>query len=258
MRALLVATIVGAIFLPLPVDGLPAGLQNLITPVLREVPPEFLQDARILGSPGLETPVPASTVQPKYTAAATREKIEGIVQLDIVIGVNGRVTRTRVARSLDAQYGLDDSALDAVKRWIFAPGLVAGQPVPVLARILLTFEMQEQLRPSVAPDVPADFVLNAVAMDAVGLDAPMVKQRVQAKYTSRAMMDRIQGTVDVDVLIGANGTVLRARVAKSLDARWGLDDNAIFAARQWTFTPGTLNGRPVTVIGRISVEFSLH
>ena len=71
-------------------------------------------------------------------------------------------------------------------------------------------------------------------------------------------MDRIQGTVDVDVLIGANGTVLRARVAKSLDARWGLDDNAIFAARQWTFTPGTLNGRPVTVIGRISVEFSLH
>ncbi len=258
MRTLSMVAVVGSVFLLQPVAEASPDAQTLITPVLREVPPEFLQDARVVGSPGLEAPVTASTVQPNYTAAATREKVEGTVHIDVVIGANGRVARARIARSLDSQYGLDDSALDAARRWIFAPGLAAGQPVPVLARIILTFNLQEQLRPSVATEVPPDFVLNAVSMDAVGLEAPMVKQRVEPKYTSKAMMERIQGTVDVDVLIGADGKVLRARVAKSLDPRWGLDDNAIFAARQWTFTPGTLNGRPVTVIGRVSVEFSFH
>jgi TonB family protein len=253
MRALVVAAIVGS-FLCLT-DRRSADAQTLFTPVLREVPPEFLQDARVFGSPGLEAPVPASTVEPKYAAAAMLQKLQGTVQIDVVIGANGRVLRTRIARSLDSVYGLDDSALDAVKRWTFAPGVLGGQAVPVLARISLTFALQEPFRLSVATDVPADFVQNAVAIDVVGLEAPLVRERVEAKYTSTAMIERIQGTVEVDVVIGLDGSVLRARVAKSLDPRWGLDENAIFAARQWKFTPGTLNGRPVTVLARVPVDF---
>lgn len=227
----------------------------MFTPVLGEVPREFLQDARVFGSPGLEAPVPASTVEPKFTAAAMREKLHGTVQIDVVIGANGRISRARIARSLDPIYGLDESALDAVKRWTFAPGVQGSQAVPVLARIGLTFALPEPLRLSVATDVPPDFLQYAVAIDVVGLEAPLVRERVEAKYTAKAMMARIEGTVDVDVVIGLDGSVLRARVAKSLDPRWGLDENAIFAARQWKFTPGTLNGRPVTVIARVPIDF---
>jgi TonB family protein len=256
MRALLVAAIVGSFLLV--ADASFADAQTLFTPVLREVPPDFLEDARVFGSPGLEAPVPATTVQPKHTAAAMLQKLKGTVQIDVVIDANGRVSRARIARSLDSIYGLDDSALDAVKRWTFAPGVIGGEAVPVLARIGLTLALPEPLRLSVATDVPADFAQHAVALDTVGLEAPTVSERVDAKYTANAMMERIQGTVDVDVVIGMDGSVLRARVAKSIDARWGLDDNAIFAARQLKFTPGALNGRPVTVLGRVSIEFSLR
>jgi TonB family protein len=55
-----------------------------------------------------------------------------------------------------------------------------------------------------------------------------------------------------------DGSVADARVTRSLDARFGLDDEAIAAAKQWRFRPGTLNGKPVPVVVSIELMFSVR
>ena len=45
-------------------------------------------------------------------------------------------------------------------------------------------------------------------------------------------------------------------VTKSLDTVFGLDEEAIRAAQQWRFAPGTRFGEPVSVLVSIEMSFS--
>ena len=103
-----------------------------------------------------------------------------------------------------------------------------------------------------------EFRRGAYPTDAQGLVAPRAIQRVMAKYTSDAMRAKIQGIVTVEAVVMPDGTVGRVRVKDSLDKSFGLDDQALIAAAQWTFQPGTLNGQAVPVLVTFTQEFRLH
>jgi TonB family protein len=45
---------------------------------------------------------------------------------------------------------------------------------------------------------------------------------------------------------------------RSLDSAFGLDQEAIKAARQWRFAPGTKQGEPVPVLVTIAIAFTLR
>jgi TonB family protein len=47
-------------------------------------------------------------------------------------------------------------------------------------------------------------------------------------------------------------------VVRSLDPTFGLDQEAIKAARQWRFAPGTRMGQPVSVQITIELTFTLR
>jgi outer membrane biosynthesis protein TonB len=47
-------------------------------------------------------------------------------------------------------------------------------------------------------------------------------------------------------------------VKESLDEEYGLDANALEAAKDWTFKPGTYKGEPVAVLVSLNLEFRLH
>jgi protein TonB len=72
------------------------------------------------------------------------------------------------------------------------------------------------------------------------------------------MRQELQGTVELEVVIAADGTVERARVVKSLDSVYGLDESALTAIRRWTFVPAVIGGRPVAVWSPIVMNFRLH
>jgi TonB family protein len=93
---------------------------------------------------------------------------------------------------------------------------------------------------------------------AVGVVAPKLLQAVEPKYTAQAMRDKLQGVVEVEVVVERDGSVGNVRVLRSIDPVDGLDDNAVAAARQTTFTPGTLNGQPVPVLTTMELTFRLH
>jgi periplasmic protein TonB len=91
-----------------------------------------------------------------------------------------------------------------------------------------------------------------------GVSLPRLLREVRPDYTAEAMRAKIQGTATVEALVLPDGSVGAARIVKSLDASFGLDQAALKAARQWRFVPGMRNGVPVPVYVTIELTFSLR
>ena len=87
-----------------------------------------------------------------------------------------------------------------------------------------------------------------------GVSLPKVVKSVGAGYTSDAMRAKIQGWNMVEAIIRPDGTVGDVKMVRSLDSKYGLDDRAIAAARQWVFKPGTKEGKAVAV--RVTMKFT--
>lgn len=104
------------------------------------VPPPPRADAPLRVGGDVKAPVATTRVEPQYTEIARKARIEGIVIIEAIIDARGNVTDVRVLKPLPM--GLDQAALDAVKRWKFTPGTLNGQPVPVIFNLTVNFRLQ--------------------------------------------------------------------------------------------------------------------
>ncbi len=91
-----------------------------------------------------------------------------------------------------------------------------------------------------------------------GIDVPRLLREVKPLYTASAMRAKIQGTVLLECVIDPDGSVGSLRVVRSLDSTFGLDQEAMKAARQWQFAPGRRLGQPVAVLVTIEIRFTLR
>jgi len=91
-----------------------------------------------------------------------------------------------------------------------------------------------------------------------GVTAPRLIREVKPGYTGEAMRARIQGIVRLQAIVLADGSVGSTRVVRSLDQTFGLDREAEKTVRQWRFQPGTLAGRPVSVVIDVELAFTLR
>jgi protein TonB len=87
---------------------------------------------------------------------------------------------------------------------------------------------------------------------------PIEVRKGVPQYTSDAMRARVQGSVIVECVVQATGLCSDIRVVRSLEPSFGLNDEAMKAARQWRFRPGTRKGEPVPVVVTLEVEFTLR
>ena len=78
-------------------------------------------------------------VAPDYPAIALSVKTEGVVIIEAIIGVDGRVQQARVLRSKPF---LDDAALAAVRAWEYTPTLLNGKPTPVIMTVTVQFTLK--------------------------------------------------------------------------------------------------------------------
>jgi protein TonB len=91
-----------------------------------------------------------------------------------------------------------------------------------------------------------------------GVTLPRVLKEVRPQYTSDAMRAKVQGTVLLECIVRPDGTVTDVQVIRSLDPTFGLDQQAVLAAKQWRFAPGTRLGEPVSVQITIELTFTLR
>src|SRR4029450_8591170 len=72
-----------------------------------------------------------------------------------------------------------------------------------------------------------------------GVTSPVEIRRATPRYTTAAMQARVQGAVVVECVVSRGGVCTDAHVVRSLDSTYGLDQEAVTAAGQWRFRPGT-------------------
>lgn len=86
---------------------------------------------------------------------------------------------------------------------------------------------------------------------------PLPRGRCVGRYTDAARAAGLEGTVVLDLTVGADGRTSDIRVVTGLGG--GLSQAAIEAARGRRFTPGERNGEPVAVrIRAFKVSFALR
>jgi protein TonB len=95
-----------------------------------------------------------------------------------------------------------------------------------------------------------------LANPGAGIVPPKPTNSPKPGYTPEAMRRRIQGGVSLQCVVNTDGRCEDIKVVASLDSVYGLDEQAIQAAGEWRFTPGTLNGKPVKV--RMNIDFSFN
>jgi len=88
---------------------------------------------------GVSAPVVLYDPDPEYSEEARKAKYQGTVILWVVVGADGRPQNMRVVRSLGL--GLDEKAIEAVKKWKFKPGMKNGQAVPVQVNVEVSFRL---------------------------------------------------------------------------------------------------------------------
>jgi TonB family protein len=91
-----------------------------------------------------------------------------------------------------------------------------------------------------------------------GVTQPALLREVRPNYTAEAMRAKVQGLVTVQCVVLPDGTVGDVRIMKSLDGTFGLDREAVKAAKQWRFVPAKRQGEPVATMITIELTFNLR
>jgi len=91
-----------------------------------------------------------------------------------------------------------------------------------------------------------------------GVTSPELVREVKPTYTGEAMRAKIQGMVTMEAIVMPDGTVGQVRITRSLDDRFGLDQEAIRTVKLWRFKPGMRLGVPVPVLVEIEMQFTLR
>lgn len=84
---------------------------------------------------------------------------------------------------------------------------------------------------------------------------PQIISQVKGKYTEKARNACIRGKVILAIEFREDGTIGTIRVVRSLG--YGLDQQAIAAARHIRFRPAIKDGQPVTMTRRVEFPFNL-
>ncbi len=80
-----------------------------------------------------------SKVEPTYAEQARKARYEGTVVLRVVVSPEGTVEEPSIVMPLGL--GLDEKAIEAVKKWRFEPGTKDGKPVAVVANVEVNFHL---------------------------------------------------------------------------------------------------------------------
>ena len=117
-----------------------------------------------------------------------------------------------------------------------------------------------QQPPTSAAQTPAETPWPPVGVARPGgsVKPPRMIKDVKPRYTAEAMGAKIEGNIQMEAVIQADGTVGEVRVTRSLDREFGLDNEAVACLKQWRFAPGTKDGVAVPVLVQVEMTFTLR
>jgi len=199
-------------------------------------------------------------VEATYPRAAIRQRIEGIVVLDVLVDASGDVEN---ATLISGHPTLAPAAIEAVKQWRYKPYMVDGAPGAVETTARLEFRVLQngedgiitELAPAAKfPTAPETSSPQRVRVSGGVLQGLLVR-KVDPEYPPEARAQNIQGIVLLRVRIDKEGSVSRLDIVSGPPE---LHDAAMEAVRLWKYQPYMLNGQPVEVESQVQVNFTLE
>ena len=88
---------------------------------------------------GIPPPKLIFAPSPEYSREAIDAHYQGVCVISLIVGPDGLPYNVRVSRPLD--FGLNEKAINCVKRWRFAPSTKDGKPVAVAVNVEVTFRL---------------------------------------------------------------------------------------------------------------------
>lgn len=159
---------------------------------------------------GLKAPVPLQRDAPAYPDAVRATGIEGTVEVALTVLRDGGVGWVQVVRAEPRGY-FEQAATEGVRRWRFAPALRGGEPVECRLRTRVRFRL-------------ADAAATVAGGGGAGGPQPV--------YPPELLRERIEGYVDVEYALDAEGRAGDARVLTAMP-RGGFEQAALAAVRGW-------------------------
>jgi TonB family protein len=182
-------------------------------------------------TPGVSPPTVIDRHEPQYTDVARQARLNGSVELTMVVDETGGPRDFRVTRSLGL--GLDEEAIKAVRTWRFRPGTKAGQPVPVIATVQINFR--------IAPPPGDPWHLEGASLDTPrGVFGPWL---LKCEFPT----DRPKEDTKIVLSFDVSETGVPVNLSVADPGSSALEPAVIEAIEQWRFTPARNNGFAIPV-----------
>jgi TonB family protein len=91
------------------------------------------------GQAGVVVPSLIYAPEAEFSDEARRNKYQGVCMVSIIVDTHGNPQNVHVIRALGM--GLDEKALEAIRRYRFKPGTKDGKPVPVMITVRVDFNL---------------------------------------------------------------------------------------------------------------------
>ena len=172
-------------------------------------------------------------VEPHFSKEARIAHLQGTVVLDVTVGTDGKAHDLKAGRSLG--FGLDESAIEAVSHWEFAPGLKGGQPVNVHASIEVNFRW-------LGREAKDKWHVQRISFNLPeGASRPAIEKVVPPKISDFAATPAIRLTFDID----EKG--MPRRIPNEEGSNEGFSREVAAALAHWRFKPAYKDGHPISV-----------
>ena len=168
-------------------------------------------------------------MRPVYPPAARAAGIQGNLTLRATVEKDGSVSNLEILMG-DPQLG--QAAIEAVRQWRYAP----------MDKAAIT-------------DVTVNFTLAKTGNADNAVTPPMVIYKPEPVYTKEARAAKLQGIVELQIMVAADGMVSDVKVTKPFDK--GLDESAVQTVKTWKFLPAMKAGKPVAWTGVVEVSFKI-
>jgi TonB family protein len=228
------------------------------------------------------------TTQTKYPQEAINKKQEGIIEVNVVVLKDGRISNINCTNIRYPELCNEAKRVIALMpRW--TPAKVKGKPVNAYQKIAIGFKLyNRQITHVIIPD---ETILNKEVIknqDVIELDPNGVDDEILVEpksktdddvlmfaeqmpefngdlsnylsknivYPNLAAENKIEGRVIVQFIVEKDGSVSNVTALKKVG--WGMDEEALRVVRAMpNWKPGKQNGKPVRVKYTLPIRFSL-
>jgi TonB family protein len=222
---------------------------------------------------GVMPPVLISGTMPSTSRDAANET----VLLQFTVSPDGEVGEIRALEG-EGSTSLP-MLMSSISKWRFSPAATAAGPIPVTGKILLIkgasqfrYEASSAFRDSGATRPPEHRPASDTASASnaarpvtvvtvpvrISLDPDEAKrqlvEQVPPQYPAEASKAKIQGTVVLAIVIGADGGIKDIR---EIDGPPELIPAAVAAVKQWRYHPALFRGQPREASTEVEIQFKL-